>query len=1100
MENKELFELTNPQKSIWYTEQFYEGTTVNNICGTSKIDNKIDFEKLKQAINITIKNNSSFLINFSQVDGRLMQYITKYKYFNIEIIDLENNDEIKSIQSKLMNKHFKIENNYLFEFKMFRLPNSHGGFILNIHHLLADSWTLGLTCKKIIATYLSLINNQDVELNSSNYFDFYINEQNYLNSPKFEKDKLYWESTFSTIPELARIPSQNKKLCDNIDTSANRNIYKISNQKMNIINDFCKQNRISVFNFMTAIYSLYISRVTGLKDFVLGTPILNRSNFLEKNTTGMFVSTVPLRINVNNVYSFGDLVSNISTNTMSILRHQKYPYENILKSLRTKHPNLPNLYNILISYQITKAVTDCDLDYITNWSFNGHCADDLQIHILDINSTGELNIFYDYKKQLYTSQEIESIHNRILHIVDQVLENNNLPLNDFEIVTSTDKKELLHDYNKKEHYKYPTSIISLIEEIAKNNPNKIAIETDKNSITFSDLLKRINKTCNYLLQKYSLKENSNIGIFTFREIDTIISILAILKINCTFVPIDPEYPIERIKYMIESSELNYIISAKPFNKFDLAEINLINVNSKLLNNYSTSIISNFNYNLENNLYIVFTSGSTGKPKGIGLKHKNMINLIFDELYSSDTFSNIENKKILQFATMSFDVSYQEIFTALLSGGTLVLINDNIRKNMSKLTNYIFNKEISILFIPPAYLRLLAENDSNIDSISKSVKVIITAGETLIITDGIRKLLYNDIKLYNHYGPAETHVATTFLVNKNYSDTNVPIGHAISNCRIYILDYTNNLLPKNAIGQIAISGACVGNGYWKNEKLTKDKFLKDKYFDNDLMYLTGDLGYIDDNGIVNYIGRSDFQVKINGFRIEPDGITNVLLKYPSVKSAATIVKEHLGKKHIICYYTTTSESTTDADLTNHLKASLPDYMIPSKLIKLENIPLTINGKVDRKQLPDVDFAMSSKKIDFAKTSTEKELVKLWKNIFKLDEIGTNFDFFELGGDSLLAIQLLSDIKDSFNVDLNISSIYCNPTINELSKVVDVSIKNSTKITKYTKREFYPLSNAQKRIYYASKSSPNPLVYNISRWLINKFNIRRRKNQKYFYYFS
>ena len=1088
MENKELFELTNPQKSIWYTEQFYEGTTVNNICGTSIINNKLDFVKLEQAINITIKNNTSFLINFSQIDGRLMQYITEYKYFNIEIIDISNTNEIQNIQSNLMAKHFEIENSYLFEFKIFRLPNFQGGFILNIHHLLADSWTLGLTCKKIIATYLSLVNGQNIELNSSNYFDFYTNEQNYLNSPKFEKDKLYWESTFSTVPELATIPSQNKNFCDNIDTSANRNIYKISNQKMNIINNYCKENKISIFNFMTAIYSLYISRVTGLKDFVLGTPILNRSNFLEKNTTGMFVSTVPLRINVDNVYSFGDLVSNIATNNMAMLRHQKYPYENILESLRVKHPNLPNLYNILISYQITKAVTDCDLDYTTNWSFNGHCADDLQIHILDINSTGELNIFYDYKKQLYTSQEIDSLHSRILHIIDQVLENNNFPLDKFEILTSSDKKELLYDYNKKTTYNYPSSIISLIEEVAEKNPNKIAIETENETITYSDLLIKINKTCNYLLQNYSLKENSNIGIFTFREIDTIVSILAILKINCTFVPIDPEYPIERIKYMIETSKLDYIISAKPFNKFDLTNVNLININSNLVNNYPTSFVSEFNYNLENNLYIIFTSGSTGKPKGIGLKHKNMINLIFDELYSGSIFSNIEHKKVLQFATMSFDVSYQELFTALLSGGTLVLVSDNIRKNMSKLTNYILNKKISVLFIPPAYLRLLAENDSNIASISKSVKVIITAGEALIITDGIRKLLYNDIKLYNHYGPAETHVATTFLVDKNYSDTNVPIGQAISNCRIYILDYTNNILPKNAIGQIAISGACVGNGYWKNEKLTKEKFLIDKYFDNDIMYLTGDLGYIDENGIVNYVGRSDFQVKINGFRIEPDGITNVLLKYPSVKSAATIIKEYLGKKHIVCYYTTDSNDINDTDLINHLKASLPDYMLPSKLIKLENIPLTINGKVDKKQLPDVDFSMSSKKIDFAKTDTEKELVKIWKKIFKLDELGTNFNFFELGGDSLLAIQLLSDIKDSFSVDLNISSIYSNPTINTLSKIIDVSVKNSTKITKYPKKDFYPLSNAQKRIYYATKSSSNPLVYNLSRWIINKFNIR------------
>ena len=1097
MENKDVYELTNPQKSIWLTEQFYAGSTVNNICGTANINNKIDFNQLEKAINIVIKNNSSFLINFSYKDGNLMQYITEYKYFKIEIIDIKNIDEVKDIENSLMKKVFNIQDSYLFEFKIFRLPNSHGGFILNIHHLLADSWTLGLTCKKIINAYLALINN-DTPSNSdySDYFEFYNNEKNYLNSTKFEKDKEYWQSVFSSVPEVARIPSENKNLCDDIECLAKRNTYKINNETMNSINAFCKQNKISVFNFMTAIYSLYISRTTGLKDFVLGTPILNRTNFIEKTTTGMFVSTVPLRINLENVDSFTELTKDIATNNMSMLRHQKYPYELILKDLRNKQPNLPNLYNILISYQITKAVTECELNYTTNWAFNGNCADDLQIHILDINSTGELNIFYDYKSALYTSKEIDDIHNRILYIINQILSNDNSLLNNIEIVTNEDKQTLLYEYNKKLEYNIPHSIISLIEDVANKNPNSIAIETDTESITFKDLLQKVNKTANYLLNNYNLSENSNIGVFTFREIDTIISILAILKINCTFIPIDPEYPIERIKYMIETSELDYIICTKKFNKISFDKISLITINSDLIDNYSTDIIKTFNYNKENNLYIVFTSGSTGKPKGIGLKHKNMINLIFDELYNSNTFENIQNKKILQFATMSFDVSYQEIFTSLLSGGTLVLISDSTRKNMNELTKYIADKKISILFIPPAYLRLLAESNSNIELILKSVKVIITAGEALVITNGIRKLLYNGIKLYNHYGPAETHVATTFLVDKNYTNSTVPIGKAISNSRIYILDYTNNLLPKNSIGQIVISGDCVGNGYWKNENLTNEKFLNDKYFEKNIMYLTGDLGYIDHLGLIHYIGRSDFQVKINGFRIEPDGITNVLLKYPYIKTAATIIKEHLGKKYIVCYYTSTNKNLNNDDLINYLKKSLPDYMIPAKLVELNSLPLTINGKIDRKKLPDVDFSMSTQKIELAKTSTEKELIKIWKNIFKIEEIGTNFSFFELGGDSLLAIKLLSDIKDIFNVDLNISVIYSNTTIRELGKIIDSSIKNSIKITKQPKKDYYPLSNAQKRIYYASKSSVNPLVYNISGGLLIKSLLKEEKIKQIF----
>lgn len=292
--------------------------------------------------------------------------------------------------------------------------------------------------------------------------------------------------------------------------------------------------------------------------------------------------------------------------------------------------------------------------------------------------------------------------------------------------------------------------------------------------------------------------------------NTIISILAVLKINCTIVPIDPEYPLDRIQYMIESSKISHILTSKKYK--DNLDINFINITNAIYDNYSDILDKKFEYNILNNLYIVFTSGSTGKPKGISLMHKNMLNLVFDEIYNTSLLNDITNIRILQFATMSFDVSYQEIFTSFLSGGTLVLVDDITRKNIDKLTNYIKEKNISVLFVPPAYLRILTEKENNIKDLSNSLKSVITAGESLVITEGIRRLLHNNIRLFNHYGPAETHVATTFLVTKNYTDLNVPIGSPISNSRIYILGSNNKLCPKNVIGQIAIAGDCVGNGY------------------------------------------------------------------------------------------------------------------------------------------------------------------------------------------------------------------------------------------------------------------------------------------------
>ena len=411
----------------------------------------------------------------------------------------------------------------------------------------------------------------------------------------------------------------------------------------------------------------------------------------------------------------------------------------------------------------------------------------------------------------------------------------------------------------------------------------------------------------------------------------------------------------------------------------------------------------------------------------------------------------------------------------------MLINDSDRKNMDTLTSYINTKNINTLFIPPAYLRILVENNNNITSLIKNVKVIVTAGEALVITEGIRKLMSNDIKLFNHYGPAETHVATSFLINKTYKKISVPIGYPISNCSIYILDYSNNFCPNNTIGQIAIAGACVGNGYLNNNLLTEKKFIS-KF--GKKLYLSGDLGYIDENNCIHFIGRSDFQVKINGFRIEPDEITNILLKYPNINSGLTIIDDNSGKKHIVCFYTSETADIDESEIYKYLKRLLPNYMIPTKIIKIDKLPLNMNGKVDKKLLPQIDYSDISKKIIKPANSIESKLIKIWSNLLNISEskLSTNFDFFELGGDSLLAIKLISEIKNTFNSDINISSIYDNPTISALSNIITANVTKINNISSYKEQKYYPLSSAQKRIYYASKISNNPLLYNICGGLI------------------
>ena len=1071
MIDKKMYELTNPQKSIWYTEQYYKGTSINNICGSVFIREKIDFNILSEAINSFIKNNDSFKLRFTFIDGVPHQYFIDDQTYKFDTIKVLNNNELNNHAKKLAAKPFEIIESQLFNFTLFKFPNGQGGFIINAHHIISDAATFAILVTEIINNYSLIKNNQEIPLKEYSYLDYINSEKEYLSSSRYEKDKAYWNDLYKEIPGTATIPTLKNQI-EKPDSL--REEFKIDLSLLNKISDFCKENHISLYNFLIAIYSIYIGRINNTNNFSIGTPILNRSNFAERHTSGMFISTSLLKINTEENLSFNDFVKNIGTLSMSMLRHQKFNYQCILDHLRASDPSIANLYDIVLSYQITKAKDNSlKIPYDIKWYNTPYNGNSLSIHFHDNNDSGNVLIEYDYQSSKYDKEDIINMHKRICYLFNQVLKNPDIFLNDIEIVTPEEKNQILKEFNNtKTDFNFEKNIVLEIEKMALSHKNKIAIKYKNDSITYSELICRVNQLANVLIKKFGIAQKTCIGISTNRTIDTIIGILAILKINCTYVPIDPTYPEDRIKHMVKVSQIALVLSDN-INKDRTMFSNLtaLDINYKSYRDESSIFDYNFIYDINSNLYIVFTSGSTGVPKGVTITHKNMMNLISFEKTKTKIFK--KNSSILQFATMSFDVSYQEIYSSLLTGNTLVLADDETRKNIKKLSTYIEKNKIDILFIPPAYLRLLTEDSETVNKISKSIKSIITAGEQLIITNGISALMKKGIKLYNHYGPAETHVATTYNV-LNSSVVNPPVGCPISNSQVIILDKTNNIMPNEILGQISISGDCVGNGYYNNPELTEKKFIKNK-FTNTNMYLTGDLGYCDKKGIIHFVGRKDSQIKINGFRIELDEIDNVIVKNKEIDSAKSIIKEENNKKYIITFYK--SSKLKENDLSNYLKTKLPYYMLPSKLIKLDEMPLNSNGKINKALLPDVTISQNDyhKK---AHSETETTLQQIWKSMFNLKKLGVNANFFEIGGDSLLAIKLGFEIYTALNIDISVQEIFANPTIEELAKIIDnKECTEHEKIENVELAEFYPASSAQKRIYYASTLSDKIVTYNM-----------------------
>ena len=1072
---KELYELTNPQKSIWVTEEFYKGTSIENIAGTAMLSQEVNFDKLKEAINIFIKTNDSFRLKFIKENNSVKQYIDDFSPFSFETIEVETDKDIKKLEKELAETPLELIDSYLFKLKLFKFNDGHGGFVISMHHLIVDAWASGLVISRIIDIYDALLQNNLVleEISNPSYIDYIETEQKYMKSSKFEKDKTFWNDLFAQVPEVATIPGLSQT--NELSSKAKRKLFKIPTETMDFINSFCKENKISPFNFFMGIYAIYMSRVSNLDEFVIGTPILNRSNVKEKHTVGMFISVVPFKVTLNHEKSFAEFASEISADFFNIFRHQKYPYQALLEDLRGKDNSIPNLYNVMISYQNMRSnKQSAKTDYSSKWLFNGNISDDMEIHFFDIDDTGIINVAYDYKTSKYSSEDIYALHSRILHMINQIIENSNISLKEIEIVTPDEKNQILYEFNNtKMDYPKDKTIVQLFEEQVEKTPDNIAVVFEDQKLTYRELNEKSNQLANYLLYQ-GLHEKLNIGIFTNRSCNSIIGILAILKLNCTYVPIDPTYPQDRINHMINSAEIEFILYSEK--SIDEQGIKLININASIYSNYSKEFNSTYEYDSNNSLYVIFTSGSTGNPKGVCLSHKNMINLIYFEIVKTSILSRHCN--ILQFATMSFDVSYQEIYSALLTGNSLYLVSDDVRKNAHALVEYITKNKIDTLFLPPAYLKLLCSDMSLIEQLKPLVRNIITAGEKLVLTTGIQELIKGGVTLHNHYGPAETHVATAFAINNLNCGIEPPIGSPISNTQIYILDKNNQLCPNNVVGQIAISGDCVGNGYINNKIMTNCKFIKDN-FNKSIMYLTGDLGYFSPDGLIHFVGRNDFQIKINGFRIELEEVETALHSNPYITNCVVIPMQ-LKETGIslVAYYTSTKSLPVDV-LKKYLSTLIPSYMIPSYFMELKEIPYTVNGKIDRKNFPIPNINIS-KTIISARNNTDSKVVELLTNILNISHVSIDDSFFELGGDSLSAINLCAQIQNEFNVQLFVKDVLEHPTIQEISDIITNNLNNTNKLTikPIPEANYYIASSAQKRMFFTSSmAGDNSTLYNI-----------------------
>ena len=1045
--------LSKPQKLIYDMEKF-TGGAIAIVCGSMLINTDKSVDEMKKTVNELYRLNDALRIRISEENGQPYQFITKYKEQDIEVLTFNSKEELDDFASEYAKEPLDFYGS-LCDVKIVVLPDKKG-VLAKLHHFISDAWTLSL----IGTQFNKILNSEEVQVYS--YADYVTAEEKYIDSKRYVKDKEYFISQFKKCDEVTYISEKQAHTFE-----AKRATFVIDKEDTSKILAYTKKKEVSAFSLFMSAVSTYMNRVKMNADnFYIGTAVLNRNGVKEQNTMGMFINTAPILIELNNEESFTENLNAVELSALSVLRHQKYNYGDLLEELRKNHNFTEKLYDIMLSYQNAKVLGD---EVETTWYHSGMQTESLQIHIDDRDSEGIFRVHYDYLIEKFTEHEIEKIHEHICNILFSAIEDDSKKLYELSILSQEEKNRLLFDFNDTEvDYPRDKCVHQLFEEQVEKNPDKVAVVACDKTLTYKELNEEANRIAHSLIEK-GIGRGDIVAFMLPRRSYLITTMLGILKSGAAYMPIDPDYPRERIEYMLEDSGAKFCVT-----KENICEL-LSNTNTDNTNVFVDGA---------DNCYCIYTSGSTGKPKGTLLTHSNVANYVNNNNNNNVVHSIIKEsyENIVSVTTVGFDIFVTESLLPLANGMEIVLANEEQSKLQGKLNDLIKAKPADVLQTTPTKMKSLIVDKEQIDYL-KTVKVIILGGEALesSLVEELKEL--TDAEIFNIYGPTE---ATVWVTNAEVKDLDITIGKPIANTQIYIVDKYMKTVPIGVTGELCIAGDCVGAGYLNRPELTAEKFI-DNPFGEGKMYKTGDLAYWREDGNNAYVGRNDFQVKIRGLRIELGEIENAISSVDGINMSVVVVRKNSEGRQLICAFYTGEEKSAQ-EIKTVIGEKLPKYMIPHIFTHLDEMPLTSSGKISRKTLPEIDLENIETTVEYVAPETEEEqvLVDSIKDILGCEKVSTLDNFFDIGGDSLKAIELTSKLE-SRGYDVQVKTIFDCETIQELAKNL---IVKETETIKVEYGSVIPATPAQMRVYTAQSMNSDSTLYNIPYvFKVEEFDIER-----------
>ncbi len=1060
--------LSLSQKRLWTVDQIDDGSLPYVMSTALQLKGQLDIDHLKAALNDILISNEVLRTQYkTSSSGKPYQHIVSDVALNFEhIVHTDMSQDINILidgyRQQELNKPFDLEHDILFRATLIEVISDWYFLILSTHHIAADGWSIGIINEQLSQFYKNHVQGETIDFSSNEselqYKDYAI-WQTQNEKLIVDLQLAYWYEKLQDAPSISTFPTDKDR--PEVSSYQGDNYHQLLSSKQHqVITQLSQQYRVSKFMVLHSILTCLLQRFTGQNDIVIGIPIANREQKEVAKMVGFFVNSLPLRLKLSDSDSFADVLVKSRNCLLQAFANQQLPFEKLVDELKTdRATNITPIFQVVLAYNNNeeKAIElpGVDVEQLSTKTITSKF--DLTLNIEDVLQYGEqaLEICWEYATDIYSHKTIERIAQYFAKFIDTIVEQTDKAIVTLPLLLDTEKQAIVN-WNKTQTDYPDKDLWALFKEQVYQHANKVALWQKENnvSITFFELQKKAEQLANAIYLQVDSKNSENVvAILSERSTDGVVAMLALCKLGFPYLPLDGKYPKDRIQTILCDSNCSLVLIQ---NQAMMTALPQEYTDKFLLLNDSSSYISDTKdmvpnvFSTNQMAYILYTSGSTGKPKGVMVEQKSIVCLVKDIDYAPITSSD----KVLLTSAPIFDVTTYEVWGSLLNGATLSIVNQDVLLDSELLGEVIQTRNITTMWLTSPLFNQHVQSKPDMFS---SLKQLVVGGEALSIEHiELARKSNPELCVVNGYGPTES---TTFCVCNRIDPSidlddakSVPIGIPINNSTAYVVNRHGMLQPLGVPGEMWVGGDHVSRGYLNQLELTRDKFIDNPFASllstvensKEKLYKTGDLVCWKENGSIEFLGRLDDQVKIRGFRIELGEIDTVLSRHPLVKQARILAKETGKNNKQLVGYVALGEQLNEHDssdlkqtLAQHISAHLPDYMVPSHFVLMEQMPLNKSGKVDRNKLPEPNLsAQNVEEIIQPENTTEALLVSIWQDLLGVDSISVNDNFFAIGGDSILAIQVVSRAREQ-GLNFAVKKIFEAKTIRNLANLVEVS---------------------------------------------------------------